>query len=118
MAKHKDVSDEELDGPEEAYEHAKVKPVSQEEESDDEGDPSTLVHESMRKSPGDKKKKGYFVPLDETSEQRNQRTIFVGNLPIEVAEKKVGVQYCLLLDSKKIQGWIKTTQTTHPLSRS
>ncbi|KAF9025780.1 hypothetical protein BDZ89DRAFT_1068023 [Hymenopellis radicata] len=92
VAKHKDVSDEESDGPEEAYEHAKVKPVSQEEENDSDGDPSTLVHESTGKSPSDKKKKGKFVPPDETSEQRNQRTIFVGNLPIEVAEKKAGLK--------------------------
>ncbi|KAF8917378.1 hypothetical protein CPB85DRAFT_1374198 [Mucidula mucida] len=37
-------------------------------------------------------KERIFCTSDETSEQRNQRTIFVGNLPIEVAEKKAGLK--------------------------
>ena len=60
---------------------------------DDEGDPSKLVHESLLKG----KKGGYggssskrkYVPSEETPERRNARTIFVGNVPAEVAKSRV-----------------------------
>jgi nucleolar protein 12 len=59
--------------------------------ADEDGDdPTTLVHESLKKSA--KKAKGpkaKHVPQTETPELRDQRTIFVGNLPIEVASKTV-----------------------------
>jgi len=59
--------------------------------ADEDGDdPNTLVHESLKKSA--KKTKGLkakHVPQSETPELRDQRTIFVGNLPIEVASKTV-----------------------------
>jgi hypothetical protein len=52
------------------------------------------VHESMK--PGFKKgkekvkgPKTKFVPSGETSGDRDRRTIFVGNLPIETAKSKV-----------------------------
>lgn len=60
------------------------------EGSDNEGDLDKLVHESLTKK--DKKvrtPKTKYVPSEETAELRDQRTIFVGNLPIEVASKKV-----------------------------
>jgi nucleolar protein 12 len=59
---------------------------------EDDDDPTTLVHESLKKSA--KKKKGpktKCIPQTETPELRDQRTIFVGNLPIEVASKTVCV---------------------------
>ncbi|KAK7060349.1 Nucleolar protein 12 [Paramarasmius palmivorus] len=47
-------------------------------------------HESLAKSSrGQKKaKKVKVAPRDETAEQRNARTIFIGNLNVEVAQKK------------------------------
>lgn len=63
---------------------------SEDEGDEDEVDPSTLVHESVKKS--SKKSRGpkvKYVPSEETPELRDQRTVFVGNLPIDVASKKV-----------------------------
>ncbi|KZT73879.1 hypothetical protein DAEQUDRAFT_761831 [Daedalea quercina L-15889] len=60
--------------------------------SEDEGDPSTLVHESLLKDSqrhnGDGRSKRKYAPEDESSERRNARTIFVGNVPIEVAQSR------------------------------
>ncbi|KAA1474692.1 hypothetical protein DENSPDRAFT_873549 [Dentipellis sp. KUC8613] len=59
--------------------------------SDDEGDPSQLVHESVSKSGKAAKvrtKAPKYVPPEETKEQRDARTIFVGNVPIDVAKNK------------------------------
>ncbi|KAJ8501954.1 hypothetical protein ONZ51_g267 [Trametes cubensis] len=62
------------------------------EDSDDEGDPSNLVHESLLK--GEKTKgqsrhgKAKFAPSEETPEQRDARTIFVGNVAIEVTKSR------------------------------
>ncbi|KAG1732401.1 uncharacterized protein EDB91DRAFT_672649 [Suillus paluster] len=63
--------------------------------SDSEGEsgPSTLVHESLlssgaksnQRTPARKEK---YAPPDESEEQRNLRTIFVGNLSSEVAQKR------------------------------
>ncbi|GLB38746.1 putative RNA recognition motif containing protein [Lyophyllum shimeji] len=64
---------------------------SDEEEDPHDVDPSSLVHETMKK---DGKKtsrsgsKAKFVPPDETPEQRDQRTIFIGNLSVDVAQKR------------------------------
>lgn len=60
------------------------------EDEDEDVDPTTLVHESVKKS--SKKARGpkvKHVPSEETPELRDQRTVFVGNLPLEVASKKV-----------------------------
>ena len=65
-----------------------------EEDEDEPFDPSMIVHESLRKSkekshkPTPKKK---YVPPDETREQRDLRTVFVGNLSVEVAKKRVRI---------------------------
>lgn len=90
-------SDEEDNGAlEDAYETAKAntkvvgagkEAVASEEDDDDEGDPATLVHESVKKLPT--KRKGKYIPPDETSSQRDSRTVFIGNLPAEIAQKKV-----------------------------
>lgn len=61
------------------------------DEDDAEVDPATLVHEALKPStsranePSASKK---YVPVDESPQDRERRTIFVGNLPIEVAQKK------------------------------
>ena len=60
------------------------------EHSGNDGNLDKLVHECLTKK--DKKiraSKTKYVPSEETVEQRDQRTIFVGNLPVEVASKKV-----------------------------
>ncbi|RDB14824.1 Nucleolar protein 12 [Hypsizygus marmoreus] len=60
------------------------------DEQDGETAPS-LVHESLQKNGNKKSRSGpkaKFVPTDETSEQRDQRTIFVGNLSVDVASKR------------------------------
>ncbi|TFK68036.1 hypothetical protein BDN72DRAFT_769940 [Pluteus cervinus] len=59
-------------------------------DSESDGDPSKLVHETVAspKKTKPSRKKTKYVPQDETPEQRDLRTIFVGNLTIEVAEKR------------------------------
>ncbi|KIP03853.1 hypothetical protein PHLGIDRAFT_37234 [Phlebiopsis gigantea 11061_1 CR5-6] len=56
----------------------------------DEGDLSKLVHESV--ASGGKAKsasaKVKFVPSEETTEQRDARTVFVGNVPVEVVKSR------------------------------
>lgn len=70
---------------------------------EEEGGEERLVHESLKKdgttTAGDAKKSGKkekpkktkYTPPDETSEQRDSRTIFVGNLDVEVI-KSNGLQ--------------------------
>lgn len=54
-------------------------------------DPSKLVHESISKGAskhaGSRKEK--YVPPSETSEQRDARTIFIGNIPVEAMKSRV-----------------------------
>lgn len=53
-------------------------------------DHSKLIHESLLPSSSTRPhKKVKYVPLFETPTQKNARTIFVGNLPLIVASKKV-----------------------------
>ncbi|KIY64162.1 hypothetical protein CYLTODRAFT_381221 [Cylindrobasidium torrendii FP15055 ss-10] len=75
-----DSSDDE--GVEDAYEK------NQQSDSDEEGDPSTLVHESVTQKSNAPKAKKKTAPPEETTEQRDLRTLFIGNLPVEVAQKK------------------------------
>ncbi|KAF8729363.1 hypothetical protein AX14_006234 [Amanita brunnescens Koide BX004] len=62
-----------------------------EEDENEPFDPSKIIHESLQKSkkkshkPASKKK---YIPQDETPEQRDLRTVFVGNLSVEVAKKR------------------------------
>ena len=94
-------SDEEDDaGLEEAYER-KVHPATGSSRneaqpsvsSDSEGETSQLVHETtvVKKDRRSKTRPGrvHHVPPDETKEQRDARTIFLGNVPIQVAKEKV-----------------------------
>lgn len=64
--------------------------VDGDDESEDEAvDPSTLVHESLQPSKSKSRAaKQKFVPSEETAERRDQRTVFVGNIPIAVASKR------------------------------
>ncbi|KAI0087888.1 hypothetical protein BDY19DRAFT_994771 [Irpex rosettiformis] len=64
-------------------------PSDDSEDSDEEGDPSKLVHETLLKgNKGKSVSKKKYVPEEETSEQRDARTIFVGNVPIETATSR------------------------------
>ncbi|KAK0202188.1 hypothetical protein DFS33DRAFT_1276945 [Desarmillaria ectypa] len=76
---------------EDAYAKSKEVQTGKGVESESDEDPSKLVHESVARSvtsTGRPSQKRKFVPSDETQEQRDLRTIFVGNLSIEVAQKK------------------------------
>lgn len=70
---------------------APKEPTGSDSDSDDEGDPSTLVHESLstpKSSSSSSSKKIKYVPEDETSGQRDARTIFIGNLSVQLAQKR------------------------------
>ncbi|KAK0221430.1 hypothetical protein IW262DRAFT_1447863 [Armillaria fumosa] len=76
---------------EDTYAKTKEVQISKDGESESDEDPSKLVHESIAQtalSTGRASQKRKFVPSDETQDQRDLRTIFVGNLSIEVAQKK------------------------------
>ncbi|KAK2463388.1 hypothetical protein APHAL10511_004614 [Amanita phalloides] len=64
---------------------------SDDEETNEVFDPSKLIHESLQK-PKDKslkaESKKKCTPPDETVIQRDLRTVFVGNLSVEVAKKR------------------------------
>ncbi|KDR82884.1 hypothetical protein GALMADRAFT_56971 [Galerina marginata CBS 339.88] len=81
--------DEELEN---AYLKSKPAPASdskdQESDSEEDGDLTKLVHESVKKANKKVSRIAKYVPEEETPELREQRTIFVGNLPLEVASKK------------------------------
>ena len=64
-----------------------------EEDEDESFGPSTIVHESLQKSKEKSRKpaKKKYVPPDETPEQRDFRTVFVGNLSVEVVKKRVRI---------------------------
>lgn len=62
---------------------------SEDSGSDDEGDPAKLVHETVSGAKSHKPTKRKIVPSDETPEQRDLRTIFVGNVPVDVVKSKV-----------------------------
>jgi nucleolar protein 12 len=62
------------------------------DDSDEEGDPSKLVHESLLKDGKKKntlKAKQKYVPSEETPEQRDARTLFIGNVPMEAVTSRV-----------------------------
>ncbi|EGN93820.1 hypothetical protein SERLA73DRAFT_171723 [Serpula lacrymans var. lacrymans S7.3] len=97
VAKEVKESDEENSDLEKSYpstsKQASQKGVDVDSDSDEEGDPSKLVHEALAKDGSSNKKgstgsKAKYIPEDETPEQRDARTIFVGNLSVNVAQKK------------------------------
>ena len=73
-------------------------------DSDGEGDPSKLVHESLQKGAQTKGQsrhgKQKFVPSKETPEQRDARTVFVGNVAVEVTKSRVRVHLSCSLHSR------------------
>ncbi|KAI5119304.1 hypothetical protein M0805_008219 [Coniferiporia weirii] len=84
---------------EEAEDNAKVADEAKDDvhedvhaESDSASDNDELPeHESLKKSAGKKKstvKKAKYVPEDETREQRDARSIFVGNLPVQIVKSR------------------------------
>ena len=100
-----EIGDEDNAVLEETYEH-KVRPGKQvargssrdeaqlNDTSDGEEDASQLVHETIVKNVKRDKTRSrhahhHHVPPDETKEQRDARTIFLGNVPMEVAKSKV-----------------------------
>ena len=69
-------------------------PPDASEDSDEEGDPSKLVHETLLQGNSSKSaSKKKYVPAEETAEQRNARTIFIGNVPIEAVTSRVCTIY-------------------------
>ncbi|KAG8737224.1 hypothetical protein FRC10_008456 [Ceratobasidium sp. 414] len=64
------------------------KPVKKDEESDSESDPDAPppTHESLLPQSEKPSRRMKFVPEGETPEQRDARTIFVGNLPASAAK--------------------------------
>ncbi|PFH51203.1 hypothetical protein AMATHDRAFT_75067 [Amanita thiersii Skay4041] len=68
-------------------------PTDDTEEDEAPFNPSKLVHESLVKSKkhaskDDVQRKSKWAPAGETSAQRDARTIFIGNLSVEVARKR------------------------------
>lgn len=69
-----------------------------EDEENDENVPPPQ-HESLGAGPSQKRDRGSknktkYIPQDETKEQKDERTIFIGNLPADVAKNKVrGISY-------------------------
>ena len=77
------------------------------EDEENEGPEKALVHESLKeggsKGPKVRPPKTKYVPEGETKEQRDARTVFIGNLPVEAAKSKVRI----LLDAY----WVATNLT-------
>jgi hypothetical protein len=90
--------------------------------SDTEIDLTQLVHESLsvsnKKSRGGRQgAKTKFYPAEETPEQRDLRTIFVGNLPLDVARKKVCNSIIILsasLNVKESTAFAQAAPASHP----
>lgn len=75
---------------------------SDKSDEDDEADfnPETLVHETVSgaaQNKTGKRRKVPYAPEGETKEQRDERTVFIGNLPPDVLKMKVVILYFLLL---------------------
>ena len=97
------------------------------EPSDSDEDRPLPVHESLGKSKHNKKKestkKKKYVPDDETREERDARSIFVGNLPVQIVKDRVCT--CILNNTLLLQPWLsitilapwKAAATTHPCTR-
>jgi len=67
-----------------------------ETDEEEEGDyqRGTLVHESLTKTTKkEMASKKIYLRGDETTEMRDRRTIFVGNLPLEILSKKVRILF-------------------------
>ncbi|KAK6907345.1 hypothetical protein I203_101338 [Kwoniella mangroviensis CBS 8507] len=66
--------------------------VDQDEEEDSDVENEHMVHESVKAKAEKKAKKGKtlgkYVPIGETQADKDRRTVFVGNLPLECAQSK------------------------------
>jgi hypothetical protein len=74
-------------------EHPQATPTTHEKAADEsdedsDGDPSQIVHESLLRG-SQKSKSTKYRPEGETDEQRNARTLFVGNVPAAAVKEKV-----------------------------
>ena len=73
------------------------------ESSDDEHTTAPLVHETITNngttSSVATRSRSAYIPSGETKEQRERRTVFIGNIPIEVAKSRVNYKtHCLDLN--------------------
>ncbi|KXN80838.1 Nucleolar protein 12 [Leucoagaricus sp. SymC.cos] len=67
--------------------------VEEEDQDQDDNEAEDLVHESLKGKKAKSRsksrtKKQKYVPPDETPAQRDQRTVFIGNLALEVAQSR------------------------------
>lgn len=70
---------------------SKVSAAGEEESTnsdDDDTDAGALVHETVSGTTAASKRKSVYVPEGETKAQRDERTIFIGNLPFEILKSK------------------------------
>jgi len=86
-------------------------------DGDDSDGPSNLVHETLRANePKAGGKRHKFVPPDETQEQKDARTIFIGNVPPEVAQTRVsgGLSCLCLVNVAILSALAETTAPPYP----
>jgi len=117
-----DVSEDEASDVEVSDVEVAEAPATSDEEDEDDASPVNLVHESLLKGGKSKSRSGKqkFVPSEETPEKRDQRTIFVGNLPIDVAKKRVRIvalDFLLYPLTNLMTAPSKAIPTTHPHPR-
>jgi len=97
-------------------------PLGSDEKEEGDYQRVTLVHESLMKYTKKQTKKKH-VRDDETREMRDRRTIFVGNLPLEILSKKVRIFFFFLYGLLLFHGYFfnlaieETTSTTCPFLR-
>ena len=97
-------------------------PLGSDEKEEGDYQRVTLVHESLMKHTKKQTKKKH-VRDDETREMRDRRTIFVGNLPLEILSKKVRIFFFFLYGLLLFHGNFfnlaikETTSTTCPFLR-
>ena len=95
-------------------------------DSDVEGDPSTLVHESLLKSGAKTRvasshEKPKHAPAEETSGQRDARTLFIGNVAVEVTKSRVRLtssEYEYACANTPLLAHAKAAQAAYPVFRS
>ena len=88
-------------------------------DSDDEGDPTQMVHESLLKGDASattsRHGKTKHVPTEETAEQRDARTVFVGNVAVEVTKSRVRL---LIFHSLRLRINLFGLSLSHSLPKS
>jgi nucleolar protein 12 len=94
----------------------RAKRAKNDDDGDSEGDPSTLVHESLADRPRNRGSKQKYVPPDETPAKKDQRTIFVGNLPLQAAQKRVSKISALPISASDVMQPLQKQLQRHILS--